>query len=110
MLGDQHGLDFADQFRNLAQMFGIQRVSGADGQADAVQTQGIICADAPKGLALRPTRCEVVFAVRLEPSDGRALPNDLLVMLGAQPDPGARRRWAPRDPLSVSRGEGLRNG
>jgi hypothetical protein len=72
----------------------IQRIGGAQSQADAVHGQRVAAADLFEQRELRAAIREEVFRVHLEPGDcGRCI-DDARVMLRAQPDPGACRNRA----------------
>jgi hypothetical protein len=78
-----------------AEMGLVERPSGADRQADAVQRQRIGLADHGQATVRRPTGAHVVLRVDFEEADLGQRVHDFAVVLMLEPNSGARRNRPP---------------
>ena len=69
----------------------VQRVGGTDGESHPVETDWIVRTDSFQCAPGDPVLGKIVFAMRLEPRDGRAAVDDFAVIGSAEADPGGCR-------------------
>ena len=91
MLGNERGFKASNCVLYAREMLAIDSVGGSKGQADTMQAQWIGSAGTLERAHCGATLVKIVFCVRFDPADGRALVDEGVMVNSPKTDPGTCR-------------------